>query len=144
MEAKMQALAFILFMLPVQNDSNLEKDQWQRLYTFDASTVDISTTNIWFGTDFTGRVRFRLTLSKPESVNAKSKIRYQMAIETMELRCEQGQYRVVDEKLYDRKGKLITNSPRPVGEWKRVEPRSMMDKYFEPGCGVIYTKKQNP
>jgi hypothetical protein len=140
----MQAIAILLFLLPAQSYSAQEKDQWQRLYTFDASTVDISTTNIWFGSNFTGRVRFRLTLSKPEPVRARSKVTYQVSIETMELQCEQWQYRVVDEKLYDRKGKLIADSPRPTGEWKGVESGSMMDKYFSPGCSVVYKKKQNP
>ncbi|HJP95849.1 MAG TPA: surface-adhesin E family protein [Candidatus Saccharimonadales bacterium] len=142
---KMQPTVMLLILLPLQTYSAQEKDQWQRLYTFDSATVDISTTNIWFGSDFTGRVRFRLRLSKPEPVSMKAKAKYQVAIETMELRCEARQYRVVEEKLYDSKDKPIAgDSARATGEWKRVEPRSMMDKYFEPGCGVIYKKKQNP
>ena len=141
----MQPLACLLFLLPLQIPSPQEDDHWQRLYCFDNSTVDISTTNIWFGSDFTGRVRFRLTLSKPQRVSGKTKSTYQVVIETMELRCTKRQYRIVEVKRYDRKGKLIdTDKAPPTAEWKQVEGGSMMDKYIGPGCEVVYRKRQSP
>jgi hypothetical protein len=141
----MQTVACLLFLLPLQIPSPQEDDHWQRLYGFDTATVDISTTNIWFGSGFTGRVRFRLTLAKPERVSRKTKGTYQVVIETMELRCSERQYRVVEVKRYDRKGKPVeSDQAQPVAEWKQVESGSMMDKYIGPGCEVVYKKKQNP
>jgi len=55
------------------------------------------------------------------------------------------QYRVVDVKRYDRRGKLTdADEPAPASEWRPVEPGSMMDKYFVPGCEVLYEKRRNP
>jgi hypothetical protein len=142
---KMQTIACLLCLLPLQTYAVQEEDKWQRLYSFDTATVDISTTNIWFGSDFTGRVRFRLMLSKPERVSGNGKATYQVVIETMELRCDQRQYRVVDVKRYDRKGKLVdAGMAQPASAWKAVESGGMMDKYIGPGCDVVYKKKQNP
>ena len=60
----MHVIVYISILLSLLSYPAQEEDKWRRLYTFDDATVEVSTSNIRFGTDFTGRVRFRLTLSK--------------------------------------------------------------------------------
>jgi Surface-adhesin protein E len=141
----MQVTTCILFLLSLLPFTTQEKDEWQRLYTFEDSTVDVSTSNIWFGTDFTGRIRFLLTLSKPEPVPGETGIKYKSVIETIEFRCSENLYRVVNVKRLDSKGNIIDpNEEQPTPVWKSVKAGSMMDKFYTPGCEVIYKKKRNP
>ena len=141
----MQVTICILFLSLALPLTAQERDEWQRLYTFEDSAADVSTTNIWFGTDFTGRIRFRLTLSKPEPVPGKTGTKYKSVIETIEFRCTESLYRVVNVKRFDGKGNIVgSNEAQPTPEWKSVKAGSMMDKFYTPGCEAIYKKKRNP
>ena len=141
----MKLIACILFLLPLTTYITQEPDEWQRIYTLEDSTVDVSNSNIVFGTDFTGRIRFRITLSKPEPVSKNATVKYKTVIETIEFNCTERLYRIFDVKRFDSKGNIIdsTETQRSM-EWKDIKPRSMMDKFFTPGCEAIYKKKRNP
>ena len=141
----MQLTACILFLLPLTTYATQEPDEWQRIYTLEDSAVDVSNSNIVFGTDFTGRIRFRITLSKPEPVSKNATVKYKTVIETIEFKCTERQYRIFDVKRFDSKGNIVdsTETERSM-EWKDIKPRSMMDKFFTPGCETIYEKKRNP
>lgn len=141
----MQLAACILFLLPLTTYTPQEPDEWQRIYTLEDSAVDVSNSNIVFGTDFTGRVRFRITLSKPEPVSKTAMVKYKTVIETIEFNCPERLYRIFDVKRFDSKGNIVdsTETERSM-EWKEIKPRSMMDKFFAPGCATITEKKRNP
>ena len=134
----------ILFLLPPLFYSPQEKTKWQRLYTYEDSTVEVDASNIIFSTDFTGRVRFRFAFSKLQPLAGKQ-VRYRSVIETIEFKCPQRLYRVVDVKRYDGKGTLVdSDAPTPSADWEDVKARSMMDKFLQPGCHAIYEKRRNP
>jgi hypothetical protein len=140
----MELIASILFLLPLLFYSPQEKSKWQRLYTYEDSTVEVDASNIIFSTDFTGRVRFRFAFSKLQPLAGKQ-VRYKSVIETIEFKCEQNRYRVVDVQRYDNKGTLVdSDAPTPSAVWEDVKARSMMEKFFQPGCHVIYEKRRNP
>ena len=141
----MQLTACILFLLLLTNYAIQEPDEWQRIYTLEDSAVDVSNSNIVFGTDFTGRIRFRITLSKPEPVSKNATVKYKTVIETIEFKCTERQYRIFDVKRFDSKGNIVdsTETERSM-DWKDIRPRSMMDKFFTPGCATITEKKRNP
>ena len=114
------------------------------MYTYEDSSVEVDASNIIFSNDFTGRVRFRIIFSKPQPVAGK-KIGYTRFIETIEFRCEQRLYRVVDVQRYDKKEILVdSDGPKRSAEWVDVKARSMMDRFLQPGCHTIYEKRRNP
>ncbi len=141
----MQLTACILFFLPLMFYTPQEKDEWQRLYTLEDSTIDVSNSNIVFGTDFTGRIKFRITLSKPQPISKNATVKYKSVIETIEFKCTERQYRIFDVKRFDSKGNTIdSNETQRSMEWKDIKLGSMMDKFLAPGCETIYKKKRNP
>ncbi len=136
--------AFLFFMLlsftPAQ-----EKDRWQTILSTDDATVGMNVSTVIFGTDYTGRVQFRITLSKPAPVAGKEGVRYKTVIETMEFRCPDRLYRVIDVKRFDSKGNQIdSNEAKPSVEWIPVKSSGLMSKMFTQGCELIYKKKSNP
>ena len=140
----MGIIGSILFLLPLLLYSPQEKSKWQRLYTYEDSTVEVDAANIIFSTDFTGRVRFRFAFSKSQPLAGK-RISYKTVVETIEFKCEERLYRVVDVKRYDNKGTLVeSDAPTPSADWEDVKARSMMEKFFQPACQVIYEKRRNP
>jgi predicted fused transcriptional regulator/phosphomethylpyrimidine kinase len=141
----MQLTACLLFLLPLLPSPAQENEKWQRLYTWETSAVDINTSNIVFGTDFTGRVRIRFTLSKPEMVRAKASIKYKSVIETIEFKCKEKQYRILKVERFDSKEDVVdTEEAQSPTEWKAAKPRTMFPSYFEPACEVIYEKRRKP
>jgi hypothetical protein len=141
----MQLAACVLFLLPLTTYTTQEPGEWQRIYTLEDSTVDVSNSNIVFGSDFTGRIRFRITLSKPEPVSKNATVKYKTVIEAIEFKCAERQYRIFDVKRFDSKGNTVdSDETQRSMEWKDIKPRSMMDKFFTPGCATITEKKRNP
>ncbi|HEY7546513.1 MAG TPA: surface-adhesin E family protein [Blastocatellia bacterium] len=141
----MKATACALLLLPVLQYFPQEEDKWKRLYTYEDSAVDIETSNIIFSSDFTGRVRFRITLSKPQTLGGGADVKYKSVIETMEFKCPERRYRVVAVKRFDGKGNMVQSSEaEPPPEWKTAGLGSMMGKFMEAGCEAIYEKKRNP
>ena len=142
--AAMRLIGSILFMLPLLFYSPQEKTKWQRLYTYEDSTVEVDASNIIFSTDFTGRVRFRFAFSRLQPLAGKQ-VRYNSVIETIEFKCEERLYRVVDVKRFDGRGTLVdSDAPTRSADWENVKARSMMDKFLLPGCHAIYEKRRNP
>lgn len=139
-------IASTLFLL-LLSYAPQEKIKWQRLYTYEDSAVEVDASNIIFSNDFTGRVRFRFVFSKPQPLGKQ--LKYSSIIETIEFRCEQRRYRVVDVKRYDKKENPVdSDDPKSSGEWKQewegVKRGSMMDRFLQPGCHAIYEKRRNP
>src|ERR1041384_3317578 len=85
--------------------------KWQRLYTYEDSAVDVDPSHIVFSNEFTGRVTFRFVFSKSQQL-AGGKPTFTSVIETIEFKCEQRRYRVVDVKRYDKKENLVDSDPK--------------------------------
>lgn len=136
--------AFLSFML-LSFTAAQEKDRWQRIYSSDDAAVDLNTSSVIFGADFTGRVQFRISLSKPEPAPGNKSVKYKSVIETMEFRCPDRLYRVVEVKRFDSKGNQVdTVEAKPSVEWNAVKSIGMMSKLFTHACELIYEKKKNP
>jgi hypothetical protein len=134
--------AFLSFILLAAAQ---EKDHWQRIYSFDDATVDLNTSSVIFGPDFTGRVQFRISLSKPEPAPGNKGARYKSVIQTIEFRCPERLYRVVEVKRFDGKGNQIDSTEtKPAEEWNGVKSGSLMSRLLTHGCELIYEKKKNP
>jgi hypothetical protein len=141
---KIVACALLLLMLQSYPRAQ-EKDRWQRLQTFDESAIDIDTSNVVFGTDYTGRVRFRVTLSKPEPLSEDKGVKYKTIIQEVEFRCLERQHRIFKVTRFDNKGNPVgPDEGEPATEWKTVKKGTMMDRLLTSACNLIDEKKRNP
>ena len=87
----MRLLASPFFLLILMSSvSAQEKVHWQRFATFADYTADLDTSQVTFSTAFSGRVRFRISLSKPEPISKANLMKYRSVIETFEFQCEKG------------------------------------------------------
>src|SRR6266851_5314626 len=80
--------------------------EWNRVYTFDESIIEMNTSNVIVGGDI-GRVTFRWTFDQPEVLNGNPKLTYKTRLETIEFRCTDGRYRYYEVSLLDSEGKTI-------------------------------------
>jgi hypothetical protein len=121
-----------------------EKEQWQHIYTYEKSSVEADAANVVFGSDFTGRVKFRFSFTEPQLVPDGRGIIYRRVIQTMEMRCYDRSYRVVSVERLDRKGRRVDVEEYEAREWREVKRGSMMERLFKPGCDLIEEKRRNP
>ncbi len=142
----MRHLASALFLLVLFCVASAqEKEKWQRLYTFDTSVIDIDKANVVFNTKGTGRVRFRISLSKSATVPGEPTLTYKRIIQTMEYNCTEGLYRVFDITRYDGKGEVVqAEKIGGNGEWKSVYSASLTERLYEAACRLIREKRHDP
>lgn len=134
----------LLLLVCISDAEAQEKDEWKRLTAFDSATLDINVSQVTFGTDYTGRVIFRISLSKAETVPGNKSLKYKRAFQTMEFKCPQRQYRIMEVKRFDDKDKLIdTDTADPAAAWKEAKGGSFMDKLLTPACSLIEEKRRN-
>lgn len=139
---RVMTCAFLSFMF-LSFTAFQEKDRWQRIYSFDDAAVDLNTSSVIFGADYTGRVQFRISLSKPEPAQGNKSVKYKSVIQTIEFRCPDRLYRVIEVKRFDSKGNQVdTDEAKPAEEWSAVKSGSMMSKLLTHGCELIYEKKK--
>src|SRR5262245_10050006 len=96
---------FVLALFP--SAAAQDKEKWQRLYTFDTSEIDIDKANVVFNTKGTGRVRFRISLSKSATVPGEPALTYKRIIQTMDYNCTEALYRVFEISRFDNKGEVV-------------------------------------
>ena len=78
-------------------------------------------------------------------MKGKARVKYKSVIETVEFKCPERQYRVIEVKRFDSKGRVVdADQIEPVVAWKEIASGTMMDKLLEPACKIIYEKKRNP
>jgi hypothetical protein len=116
--------------------------EWERVYTFDDSFIDINTSLMTVVSEDVTRVRFRWTFDHPETLSGNPRLKYNSQLEVMELNCATRRYRSYHLTFYDAAGNIIRieDSPRP---WSVVESGSMTEKLFAPACDLI-KKRMHP
>jgi hypothetical protein len=106
--------------------------------------VEVDAANVAFGSDFTGRVKFRFTYSTSQSLPKKG-IKYKRVIQTMDFECAESRYRIVTVERLDGKGKQVEfEKAQPEAEWKSLKSGNLLDNMFKAGCALINEKKKNP
>jgi hypothetical protein len=121
------------------------KDKWRRIYTYDDSTIEMNMSRVTFGLGDDGRVIFRTVWSKPGVLKEMPGAQYKSRHETIEFRCSERRYRVIESTFFDPKGKPIkTVELDPSTKWEFVKRGGMMERLFGPACGLIDEKRRNP
>lgn len=115
--------------------------EWYRVYTFDESIIEMSTSLVTLISKDVSRVRFRWVFDQPQSLHGVTESKYNTLLEVMELNCSQNQYRPYHLTFFDSTKHIVHIQDSP-GEWGSVIAGSMMEKLLIAACKLI--KKQNP
>jgi hypothetical protein len=138
------SVPFVLLVLCLSTHAQ-QKEQWRRVATFEGTSVDIDTSDVIYGSDFTGRVRLRFTFSKPQPIPGNTGVKFRSVIEATEFMCTQRRYRVSSMQWLDAKGNEVDAAKAdPDGIWKNVKEGSVMYKLMTPACELINEKRRNP
>lgn len=111
---------------------------WQRVYTFDESIIDMNTRLVTFISEDVSRVRFRWTFDQPESLRG-TEAKHKSRLEVMELNCSQNRARTYHITFFDAAENIVRLNDSP-GEWRAVVSGSMIEKLFVPGCQLVKKK----
>ncbi len=131
-------IVFCLYPLTLTAQSLPE---WQRVYTFDESIIELNTSLVTLISKDVTRVRFRWTFNQPQLLSGFRIEQYQTQLEVMEFNCSRSRYRPYHTTLYDSAGNIVRISDSP-GEWRTIDSGSMIEKLFVPGCNLIRAKTE--
>jgi len=131
-------IVFCLYPLTLTAQSLPE---WQRVYTFDESTIEMNTSLVTLISKDVARVRFRWTFNQPRLLDGLPKQQYQSQLEVMEFNCSRSQYRPYHRTFYDSAENIVSIDDWP-GKWRTIDSGSMIEKLFVPGCKLIQGKTE--
>jgi hypothetical protein len=136
-------VSLLLVLLPTARAQ--EKEKWERVQVFEDSLIEIDKANVVFGSEFTGRVRFRISSDKSQPFPGKPLVKYKSEIETIEYKCGmEGGYRLFGLKRYDGKGNpLDSDEFKPETEWREVKG-FVATTLYNTACQLIRERKKNP
>jgi len=140
MKAVLLILSFLLSstLLFAQKHSS----DWERVYTFDNSIIEINNANVIIGGDI-ARVSFRWTFDEPEALNNQSNQKYKSRLEVIEFNCKDERYRPYETTLFDAAGKKVRYEQiNSSAEWHRT-PGIMMNTLMASACQLM-DRKVNP
>jgi len=115
--------------------------EWQRVYTFDESTIEMNTSVVTLISKDVARIRFRWTFNQPQLLSGFRIEQYQSQLEVMEFNCSRSQYRRYHTTFYDSAGDIVRISDS-AGKWRTIDPGSMIEKLFVPACKLIREKTE--
>jgi hypothetical protein len=135
-------VSLLLVLLPAAQAQ--EKEKWERVQVFEDSLVEIDTANVVFGSEFTGRVRFRISSEKVQPFPGKPFLKYKSEIETIEYQCDKKQYRLFAMKRFDGKGEPVDSDAfKPETEWREIKG-FVATTLYSTACQLIQERKKNP
>ena len=135
-------VALFIIVLALNSIAVKAQSEWNRVYTFDESTIEINTSRVTSISKDVSRVRFRWTFNEPQSLREAPETSYQSQLEVMEFNCTLKSYRPYHLTFFDSLGNIVRINDHP-GEWSRVKLGSMTEKLFVSGCELI-EKKTRP
>ena len=95
--------------------------EWDRVYTFDESIIEMNTSNVIVGGDI-GRVTFRWTFDQAETLKGDAQLKYKSRLETIEFKCTDQRYRYYEVTFLDATGKIIRSElMSPPYEWYEIK-----------------------
>lgn len=113
--------------------------EWQRVYTFDDSIIEMNTSLLTPITRDVIRVRYRWIFNELQQLSGTPPRQYQSKLEVKELNCSENRARSYHITFLDTVGNIVHIDDAP-GEWRRVPAGSMLQKMFVPACELIKSK----
>lgn len=115
--------------------------QWERVYTFDESFIDINTQIVTLIEQDVARVRFRWTFDQPEELSGRAGTKYKSRIEVVELNCKKKVYRPYHISFFDQSDELIlAQLIEPPRHWRRFNHGLVMPNLLGPTCALVEEK----
>lgn len=119
--------------------------EWQRVYTFEDSFIEMNTFRVLNDSDGVFRVTFRWSFARPQAVRGNSTLTYKSRLEVFQFNCSEEHSRLYEVNVINAKGEAITLlGKNAAGDWMPVSSGSMTDKLFTPACRLIESKLRPP
>ena len=140
MKKLLLSVAFLSF---TSSFAQRQSAEWQRVYTFDDSIIEMNTANVIIGGNI-ARVSFRWTFDQPQVIDGQSQLKYKSRLEVFEFNCTDKRFRPTETALLDSAGKAIRHEKSdPQTEW-RTTSGIMMDKLMASACELVERKLKPP
>jgi len=136
MKVLLLSVAFLLSF--TSSFAQRQPSEWQRVYTFDDSIIEMNTANVIIGGNI-ARVSFRWTFDQPQVVDGQSQLKYNSRLEVIEFNCTDQRFRPFETALLDLAGKAIHEESDPQAKW-RTTSGIMMDKLMASACELMKRK----
>jgi hypothetical protein len=133
-------IAFLLLLL-LSSVSALAQRQpeWQRVYTFDESVIDMNTRHIFTTGPGVGSATFRWTFNKPEVYSSDSRILYKTRFEIIEFNCPDKQFRTDEVTLLDSGGRIVRSEGMHwLADWTKNNSSAVMSTLAASACALIW------
>jgi hypothetical protein len=118
----------LLSCLPASTQAQIET--WQRVFTGNEFTVDISPTSLSFEPHIF-RAQFRTVFARPETISTNSPTKYKTRLETIEFKTDK-HYRYFETSLLDSAGRIVQSyPPNSSQDWKVFKDGGMTARLFD-------------
>jgi hypothetical protein len=137
-------LALVFFFSPIALKAQTPPE-WQRVYTFDDSFIEMNA--FWMLNDSDGvfRVTFRWSFARPQAVRGNPTLTYKSRLDVFQFNCAERRSRLYEAHIVNAKGESVTLVWRDAaGDWRPVSPGSMTERLFAPACKLIESKLRLP
>jgi hypothetical protein len=139
---KLLLLSAALLLSFTSSFAQRQSSEWQRVYTFDDSIIEMNTANVIIGGNI-ARVRFRWTFDQPQVIAGQSQLKYNSRLEVIEFNCTDKRFRPYETALLDLAGNAISHEDSPLAKW-RTTSGIMMDKLMDSACELMARKLKPP
>jgi len=130
-------LLFSLSAMAQQRPSN-----WQRVYTFEDSAIDMNTRRFVTTPDGIGLVTFRWSFDQPQAYSSNPHLKYKTRVERIAFKCSENKFRTYDIELLNNAGKVVRNESNSwSGEWRDTNSSAVMIMLAESACALISPPK---
>ena len=141
MKVLLLSVAFLLSS--TSSFAQRQSSEWQRVYTFDDSIIEMNTANVIIGGNI-AFVKFRWTFDQPQDLDGQSQLKYKSRLEVFEFNCTDKRFRPTETALFDSAGKAIRHEKSDPQTKSRTTSGIMMDKLMGSACELVERKLKPP
>jgi hypothetical protein len=130
-------LLFSLSAMAQQRHSN-----WQRVYTFEDSAIEMNTRRFVITPDGIGLVTFRWSFDQPQAYSFNPQIKYKTRVERIAFKCSENKFRTYDIEFLNNAGRVVRNESNSWSEeWRGINSSVVMSTLGESACALISPPK---
>lgn len=135
----------LLLILLATTSFGQRKSNWQRVYAFDESVIEMNTRTVVVTSDGVGRATFRWTFDHPESYSPDHRLKYKTRIEVIEFNCDEKLFRTYDQTLLDEGNRVVRyDAMYWLDDWRSINTSVVTSTLAEPACMIIKPPRMDP
>jgi hypothetical protein len=127
-------LAAFLMVVPCAAQASGE---WERVYTFEDSFVELNTRRVFHDGDGVFRVTFRWSFGEPQVFSADPRVRHRGRLEVFQVDCRSGLYRVREVTPLDAAGRPVAPGVRNTDEELRRAGGRVTGQLLNEACRLV-------